>query len=88
MKHHVNNAENFLNAIIQYTSVALLPEVRNSIPRKIMTAAELVMQEKIITEQRPDALSKFRNEIAPTKISNDTEIKQFISKMKKISLAG
>lgn len=88
MKHHANNAENFLNAIIQYTSMALLPEVRNTIPHKIITAAELVMQEKIITEQRPDALSKFRNDIVPNEVSNNVEIKQLIAKMKKVSSAG
>jgi len=88
MDYNHNNARNFVNAILQYTSKAFLPNVRNEIPSTILHAAELVMQEKIIQEKRPDALETFRNEIVPDKISSDGDIKSFRVRFQKLDGAG
>ncbi|TAK18498.1 MAG: hypothetical protein EPO37_05455 [Nitrosarchaeum sp.] len=88
MDYHNNNAKNFVNAIGQYISQAFIPTVRHEIPQDVLIAAELVMQEKIIQEKRPDALDTFRNEVLPTKIANNVNIEQFRERFKKLDIIG
>ena len=72
MQHHTNNARNFLNALMQYTKHALLPSIRDEIPSPVMDAVELMVQENIIREKKPDILHAFKNEIVPTKTIDDS----------------
>ena len=88
MDYHNNNARNFVNAIRQYTSKAFLPMVRHKLPSKILTAAELTIQEKIIQEKRPDALDVFRQEMLPEQIDNDDKIKSFYEEFKQLDIFG
>lgn len=70
MDHHNNNARNFLNAVIAYTSQALFPNIRGYLPKDVLDASELLVQEKIIREERPDALDMFLKEIVPERVKN------------------
>lgn len=88
MDYHNNNARNFVNAIGLYLSQAFIPTVRHEIPHEILTAAELIMQEKIIQEKRPDALDVFRHEILQDKITNNTRIEEFRERFKKLDVLG
>ncbi|MBM2819865.1 MAG: hypothetical protein HW410_1547 [Nitrosarchaeum sp.] len=76
MDYHNNNAKNFLIAIQEWTSKTLLPNIRNDIPSPILKAVELLMQEKIINSQRPDAMEFFKKEILPIKIIEEVKIKK------------
>ena len=88
MDYSNNNARNFVNAIRQYTSKAFLPMIRHEIPLEILVAAELILQEKIIQEKRPDALDIFRNEVLPTQLENNTEIKSICDNLKQLDNLG
>ncbi len=87
MDYNHNNARNFVNAIMEYTSKAFLPDTRHELPSSVLIAAELVMQEKIIQEKRPDALETFRKEIVSTKIS-DNEVDLFRNRFQKLEQGG
>jgi len=78
MDHHNNNARNFLSAVIAYTSQALFPSVRAYLPKDVLDASELLVQEKIIREERPDALEMFMK-VVSERIKNPT-----VEKNKKI----
>jgi hypothetical protein len=72
MDHHNNNARNFLNAVIAYTSQALFPSVRAYLPKDVLISSELLVQEKIIREERPDALEMFIKKVVSEQIKNPT----------------
>lgn len=55
MDYQNNNDRNFVNAIRGYTAQAFLPNVRHDLPQKMLLAAELVVQEKIIRSKRQEA---------------------------------
>ena len=74
MDYHNNNAKNFINALRQYTSKAFIPMIRHELPPEILSAAELIIQEKIIREKRPDVLDVFRDEILPRQTSDSTRL--------------
>ena len=88
MDYKRNNDRNFVNAIIEYTDKGFLPDIRHDIPSKILTAAELVIQEKIIRSQRSGALSIFFDEVVPSQIGKDEEIKAFHSTLNRINMLG
>ena len=88
MNHHSNNAQNFLNAILQYTELAVLPDVRNEIPPKIMLPITLVVQDKIIREQRPEAVPMFRDGVMHNAIVKEPPLEPTIEKLKQLDKAG
>jgi len=88
MDNHRNNARNFIKAIMAYTSQGLLPNVKDFLPSEILTATEITLQEKIIKEQRSDALKIFREEIIPQRINVNTEIAKYQKKFHDIERSG
>lgn len=88
MNHHSNSAINFLNAILQYTELALLPDVRADVPTKTMSAIELLVQEKMIREQRPDALPRFRKEVVQKKLSDEPIVETLVEKLRRLDSSG
>lgn len=88
MSHHRNNAENFLNAIVQYAKLAVLPDVQNDIPPKVMAPIMLVMQDKIIREQRPEAMPMFRDGILHDALEKDPSLEPSIEKLKRLDMSG
>lgn len=88
MDYKRNNDRNFVNAIREYTDKGFLPDIRHDIPSKILTAAELVIQEKIIRSQRHGALSIFFDEVVPSQIGKDEELKAFHSTLNRINMLG
>lgn len=88
MSLHKNEAENFFNAIVQYTRLAVLPGVQNDIPSKTLTPIMLLMQDKIIREQRPEALPMFRDSILPTAIKENPTIESTMDKLTQVDKRG
>ena len=88
MDKHENNSRNFLNAIVAYTSQALFPKVRQYLPSDFLIASELLVQEKLIREKRPDALTIFKNEIEPERIKSLTGIKKMKEKLDSMDKSG
>lgn len=88
MDVHQNNARNFLNAIKAYTSTGLIPNSKNFIPREVFVATELLVQRKMILEERPDALEIFNTEIAPSKIRSLSGVKKYVEKLQLIQDEG
>ena len=88
MGYSDNNARNFSNAIQQYISKAFLPEIRHELPHSVLTAAELIMHEKMIHDKRPDALDIFRDEIFPTRVQENTTIRSIYDKFRKLDKLG
>lgn len=84
MSHHRNDAENFLNAIVQYAKLAVLPDVQNNIPPMVMAPIMLMMQDKTIREQRPEALPMFKNKIMDVAIKKDPTINPVIENLKQL----
>lgn len=66
MKYRRNSDRNFVVAARHYASRALLPSIRHDLPYELISAAELVVQEKMIRAQRPDALGIFMDEVVPS----------------------
>lgn len=88
MSYHNNNARNFVTAMRQYTEKGFLPLVRHDMPTDVLIAAELLVQEKMIREKRPDALDIFRNEVAPKQFSRDLEIQSLYDRFKRLDILG
>ena len=63
LEDYQNTTKNFVRAIDSYISKGFLPKIRAYIPKKILTSSELIIQEKIILDQRPDAHDYFINYI-------------------------
>lgn len=88
MDVHKNNARNFINAIVAYTSQGLLPNVRNYLPEDVLIATELIIQEKIISEKRPDALSIYKKEILPERKNSLAGIAKYHTKFEALDKNG
>ena len=88
MSHHRNDAENFLNAILQYAKKAVLPDAQNNIPTSVLSPIILVMQEKIISEQRPEAIPMFRENIMSNEIKKKPRLNDAIEKLKILDRTG
>ena len=88
MDYQKNNDRNFVNAIRGYTAQAFLPDIRHDLPQKIMLAAELVIQENIIRSKRKGALTIFLNEVVPSQIGGDVEVKAYYESLAKLDLLG
>ncbi len=88
MSHHRNDAENFLNAVLQYAKMAVLPDVQNNIPANVLSPIILVMQDKIISEQRPEAMPLFKKTIMHSETKKDPTINHAIESLKQLDRAG
>ena len=88
MKYKENRSRNFVTAIREYTSKAFIPEVRRDIPAQIFTAAELVMQEKIIRAECGDAMDIFKTEVLPHQIGASRELDALYKSFKRIDEMG
>lgn len=88
MSHHRNDAENFLNAVLQYAKTAVLPDVQNNIPDSVLSPIILVMQDKIISEQRPEAMPMFKKTIMHSEIKKDPSINHTIESLKQLDREG
>ena len=65
-----------------------MPEIRHELPPSVLTAAELIMHEKMIRDKRPDALDIFRDEIFPTRVQENTTIRSIYDKFRKLDKLG
>lgn len=84
MSQHKNEAENFLNAVLQYTQTTVLSDVQNHIPKSVLTPIILTMQSKMIDEQRPEAMSLFKETVMHNEIEKDPTIRQTLERLKKL----
>ena len=75
MEYRRNGDQNFVAAAQQYTSRPLLPSIRHDLPRDLITAADLVVQEKMIRSQRPDALGIFMDDVVPSALRGNAAAK-------------
>lgn len=88
MNRHENNARNFLNAVVAYTAQALFPNVRTYLPADVLTASEIIVQEKIIREKRPDALEMFKKEIIPERLKGRDVIEKMLDRLENMDRGG
>lgn len=88
MDYHQNNARNFVNAIIAYTAQGLFPKIKSYLPEELVVASELLVQEKIIREKRPDALEIFRKDVLPERTQSMSGVKQYKEKFDNMDKAG
>ena len=88
MDYHKNNARNFLNAIDQYLSKALLPTIRQDVPLNVLVAAELLMKEKIIREKRPDAWEIFTKEMLAEPTASNGGLVPALARFRKLDAKG
>lgn len=88
MQYKKNRSRSFVTAIREYTSKAFIPAVRHDIPRSLVTAAELVMQEKIIRAERRDAMDIFTTEVLPHQIGTNSELDALYKSLKRIEELG
>ena len=88
MPYRKNISRIFVTAVREYTSKAFIPKIRHDIPRQVVTAAELVMQEKIIRAKRQDALDMFKTEVLPLQIGTDRDVERLYKSFKQIGESG
>lgn len=88
MSHHRNDAENFLNAVLQYAETAVLPDVQNNIPASVLSPIILVMQDKIISEQRPEAMPLFKKTIMHNETKKNPSINHTIERLRQLDREG
>lgn len=88
MQYKKSRSRNFVTAIREYTSKTFISSVRHDVPRQIVTAAELVMVEKIIRAERKDAMDIFRDEVLPSQIGDDRELDALHKSLKRIEGLG
>lgn len=78
MKHHNNQARNFLNASIAYVHSGLIPHARPHIDEKVLMSADFTVVKKILTEKkRHSALQIFYNEVLEPEIEKETNIDKY-----------
>lgn len=88
MEYRRNSDHNFITAVRHYTSKALLPAIRHDLPRELINAAELVVQENMIRSQRPDALSNFRDDVVPSTIRGNPETRRLYEMLCRLDRLG
>lgn len=88
MQYKKNRSRDFVTVIREYTSKAFIPMVRHDIPSQIVTAAELVIQEKIIRAERMDALEIFKEEVLPFQIGSNRELDALHKALKRVEEMG
>ena len=88
MQYRKNRSRNFVIAIREYTSKAFIPTIRHDIPPQLVTAAELIVQEKIIRAERNDALEIFKTETLPLQIGTNQEVDASHKALKRIEELG
>ena len=88
MEYRRNSDKNFVAAAQEYTSRALLPSVRHDLPRDLMTAADLVVQEKMIRSERPDALGIFMDEVAPSALRGSEAARLLHESLRRLDRPG
>ena len=88
MAYRRNSDRNFIAAVRHYTSKALLPNIRHDLSRELISAAELVVQEKLIRLQRPDALGIFTDEVVPSTIRGDAETRRLHESLRRLDRLG
>jgi len=88
MEDYHNTSKNFVSVITSWTSKGFLPSVKPYLPEKIFTAAEIIIQEKLISEERPGAIDYYRNQIYPQKIQDVPGVKDYKNKFDRIDKKG
>lgn len=88
MKYKKDNARNFITAVCGYTSKAFIPRIRYDAPKYVVSAAELVVQEKLIRAKREDALGIFNTEILPLQIGASEKVREMHRLLKRIDRLG
>lgn len=88
MQYKKDNARNFVTAIRGYTSKAFIPRIRHDIPKYIASAAELIVQEKLIRAKREDALDIFNTEILPLQIGTNEKVRDMHKLLRQVDRLG
>ena len=88
MAYRRNSDRNFIAAARHCTSGALLPNIRHGLLHELISAAELVVQEKLIRSQRPDALGIFTDEVVPSTIRGDMETRRLHESLLRLDRPG
>lgn len=88
MEYRRNSDRNFVAAARHYTSRSLLPSIRHDLPRELIGAADLVVQEKMIRAQRPDALGIFIDEVIPSIIHGSEATRHLHKSLCKLDRLG
>lgn len=88
MKYQNDNSRNFITAIRGYTSKAFMPNIKHDIPSPIATAAELIVQEKLIRAKHEDALDIFKTEVLPLQIGTNKNLRDIHKQLTQIDKIG
>lgn len=78
LKEHTNQPQNFVTATLAYLQKGLLPTARTYCPTKLLRGMELVMANRIIIEERTDALDIFERDTLRPERASDVDLDSII----------
>lgn len=82
MKHHRNQAKNFMYATLSYVDFGLIPDVRHLINKNVIRAVELVFSNKIFLDNnRHDVSQIFFNEIFNKEVKKTSTLERYCNIM-------
>lgn len=88
MEEHKSQSRNFVNALTAYLAIASMPNVRPYCPSKVKRAVELVLEYKIILQERTDAVEIFKEETLTPETKADSELASLVDKLEEFERAG
>lgn len=88
MEDYHNTSKNFVSVITSWTSNGFLPTVKPYLPKQVFTASEIIIQEKLISEERPGAIDYYRDHIYNQKIQDVPGTEGYKKKFDRIDKKG
>jgi len=89
MRHHKNQAKNFLYATLSYVENGLIPQTRSFIERQVMRAIELVFCNNVfVSNKRFDVRQLFIDEIYEPETRRSSTLKRYINVMDRLENTG
>ena len=88
MEDHHNTAKNFVSVITSWTSNGFLPTVKPYLPKQVFAASEIIIQEKLISEERPGAIDYYRDHVYNQKIQDIPGTEEYKKKFERIDKKG
>jgi len=88
MEDYRNTSKNFVSVITSWTSNGFLPTVKPYLPKQVFTASEIIIQEKLISEERPGAIDYYRDHIYNQKIQDVPGSEEYKKKFERIDKKG
>ena len=89
MRHHENQARNFLYATLEWVGKGLIPEARHLVNKTVLRAADLVFTNVLLTKKkRHDVKQLFLDEIYETEVTKGSSLERYCNTFGRLNETG